>query len=224
MPRYFSDVLSEIILICVYPLSGLVVNFIPKSRFESKKEGKTIVIIERWLTFNIRHLYWKYYLERKGFKVLIKNFPLRHGNFEESGEQLKQYMDKHRCKDVVLVGISGGAITSLLYLQEHNGWEKVDKFISVGSPFQGTWAALAVSFAYSGRELLPNSLLIKKIKKMEILHPQKIFCITAKYDEMVPRGAVLLGSHSVSLPVVGHNNLHLRIRGTYKKIAEFASH
>lgn len=223
MLRYLRDILSEILLICIYPISGILVNFIPKSRFEGKKNGKTIVIVERWLTFNIRHLYWKYYLERKGFQVLIKNFPLRHGNFEESGVLLKQYMEEHRCKDAVLVGISGGAITSLLYLQEHNGWENIDKFIAIGGPFQGTWAALAVSFTYSGRELLPHSAFIEKLKGMKILHPERIFCITAQYDEMVPTGAILPGTNSITLPIAGHNNLHLRIRATYKKIAEFAS-
>jgi len=200
-----------------------MVNFVPKEKFVSKKDGKTIVIVERWLTFNIRHLYWKYYLERKGFRVFIKNFPLRHGNFEESGGQLREYMNKHQCKDVTLVGISGGAITSLLYLQEHGGWERVDKFIAIGGPFKGAWSALIVSFAYSGRELLPNSKLIKKIRRMKLLHPERIFCIRATYDEMVPHGTVLPGSHSVTLPVVGHNNLHLRVRATYKKIAEFAN-
>lgn len=223
MLRLISDFFSEIFLICIYPISGILVNFIPKSRFEGKKEGKTIVIVERWLTFNIRHLYWKYYLERRGFRVLIKNFPLHRGDFEKSGAMLNQYLESHDCKDIVLVGISGGALTSLLYLQEHDGWRRVDKFISIGAPFQGTWSAFPVSFTYSGRELFPNSPLIQKIKKMQILHPERIFCIQAKYDEMVPKGSVLPGANSVALPTLGHNNLHLRIRATYKKIAEFAS-
>ncbi len=222
MLKLLSDLVSEVFLICIYPISGILVNFIPKSRFEGKKEGKTIVIVERWLTFNIKHLYWKYYLERKGFRVLIKNFPLQNGNFEKSAAQLKEYLEKHSCKDIVLVGISGGALTSLLYLQEHEGWRRVDKFIAIGAPFQGTWASFFVSFTHSGRELFPNSKLIQKIKNMNILHPERIFCIQAKYDEMVPGGSVLPKTHSVTLLTLGHNNLHLRIRATYRKIAEFA--
>lgn len=223
MLKLIPDTLSEIFLICVYSFSGLLVSFIPKEKFESKKEGKTIIIVERWLNFNIRHLYWKYYLERQGFRVFIKNFSLWSGDFDKSALRLEQYMEKKKCDDVVLVGISAGALTSLLYLQEYGGWERVRKFISVGAPFEGTWSAFPVAFTHSGRELFPTSATIHKIKNMKILHPEKIFCIRAKYDEVVPNGAVLPGAHSVTLPIAGHNNLHLRIRATYRKIAEFAS-
>lgn len=222
MLQFLSDFFSEVFLICIYPLSGIIVNFIPKKKFESTKDGRIIVIVERWLSFNIRHLYWKYYLERKGFRVFIKNFSLWDGDFKESGLGLKKYIEQKDLKDIILVGISGGAITSLLYLQEQDGWERVDKFVSIGAPFEGTWASVFVSFTHSGRELFPNSMLVQGIKKMRLLNIGKIFCIRAKFDEMVPSGSVLPGAGSLTLPVFGHNNLHLRIRATYRAIVEFA--
>lgn len=222
MLQYTFDFLSEIFLICIYPVSGILVNFVPRSHFESKKNGKTILIVERWLTFNIRHLYWKYYLEKKGFRVIIKNFSLLDGDFEKSSLKLGKYLEESNYKNVVLVGISGGALTSLLYLQEHNGWKRVNRFIAIGAPFRGTWSAFPVAFTYSGRELFPTSPLIQRITAMKLIHLERIICIKAKYDEMVPKGAVLPGTNSIALPIFGHNNLHLRIRATYKKISDFA--
>ena len=70
--------------------------------------------------------------------------------------------------------------------------------------------------------LLPVSPLIKKISKYTILNPEKIYCVRAKFDEMVPTGSVLPGTHKITLNVIGHNNLHIRVRATYRKIMEFA--
>jgi hypothetical protein len=82
--------------------------------------------------------------------------------------------------------------------------------------------ATFLSYAYSGRELLPNSSFIKKISQYKILNPDKIICIRAKLDEMVPNGSVLPGCREVVMNVVGHNNLHIQVRSTYRKIVELA--
>lgn len=197
--------------------------FVPPWELKGNGEGKTIVIVERWLSINIRHLYWKYYLERQGYNVYLANFPLRLGNFHESAQHLDAYMDRNDLDDVIMVGISSGGITAFLYLYYYDGWNRVDRFVSVGTPFKGTWIAIVLSWVHSGRELLPNSKLVKEMSGLTLANLHKVYCFKAKFDEMVPSGTVLKGAHSVTLPVIGHNNLHLRIRTTYKKIAEFAS-
>lgn len=220
MLRVFYQILSEISLIILDPFLSLLTNFVSQSELNGHGNGPKIVIVERWLSINIRHIYWKYFLESRGYNAHLVNFPLSEGNFEGSARSLSQYLEKHNLKDITLVGISSGALTSLLYLQECNGWERVDKFIAVGAPFKGTWMALFLSFAYSGRELLPNSGLVKKISLMTFINPEKIYCIKAKFDEMVPNGSLLPGANKYVLNVVGHNNLHIRVRMTYKKIME----
>lgn len=223
MLRVVSQIFSEIVLILLYPFYSIFVRFIPKKELKGAHDGQAIVIVERWLSINIRHVYWKYYLEKKGFNVYLANFPLRHGSFHNSSEDLKRYIEKNNLFDIVLVGISSGALTSLVYLQEHGGWERVDRFISVGAPFEGTPMAAFLAYSYSGRELMPNSRFIKKIKQYKILHPEKIICMRAKVDEMVPKGSVLPGTKEITMNVVGHNNLHIQVRSTYKKIMEYAS-
>jgi pimeloyl-ACP methyl ester carboxylesterase len=217
------QVLLEITLIVLYPLFSIFAHFIPKSMFNGNGKGQTIVIVERWLTINIRHVYWKFYLERRGFNVYLANFSLWHGDFEASAKDLKKYIERKNLKDIILVGESSGAITSLLYLQELEGWEKVRKFIAIGAPFKGTWIAILLSFVPSGRQLWPVSGLMSKMSQFEIKNPEKITCIRAKFDEMVPTGSVLKGAREVRIGTIGHNNLHLGMGRTYAKIIEIAN-
>lgn len=222
MLKNLFQILSEISLLCLYPLFSFFAHFIPRSRFDGNGKGQTIVIVERWLSVNIRHVYWKFYLERRGFNVYLANFSLWHGDFAESAKDLKKYIERKNLKDIVLVGVSSGAITSLLYLQELEGWEKVKKFISIGAPFNGTWSALLLSFVPSGRQLWPESTLIRKISMFKLENIEKITCIRAKFDEMVPTGSVLKGAREVRIGTIGHNNLHLGMGRTYTKIVEIA--
>ena len=191
--------------------------------FIGNGKGQTIIIVERWLSVNIRHIYWKFYLERRGFNAYLANFSLWHGDFDDSAKDLKKYIERKKLNDIILVGVSSGAITSLLYLQEFEGWEKVKKFISIGAPFEGAWSALLLSFVPSGRQLWPASSLIKKISRFEIKNMEKITCIRAKFDEMVPTGSVLKGAKEVRIGTLGHNNLHLGMGKTYAKIVEIAN-
>lgn len=203
-------------------MSAIVIRFVPRSVFDGKGNGRTILIVERWFNLNIRHIYWKLYLEKRGFRVYIVNFSMWKGTFENSAVKLQNYIEERGLSDVTLVGISSGAVTSLLYLEEKEGWKRVSRFIAVGAPFCGTWLAIVISFLISGRELLPKSRLIKKISKFQVSNPDKIICIRAKFDEMVPNGAVLPNTKAVTIKAFGHNNLHIRISQTYRKIIEFA--
>lgn len=217
-----SQIISEVGLIILYPLSAFVINFFPQKDFHSKGKGQDMVIVERWMTVNIRHLYWRHYLQRQGFRVFIVNFPIYKSNFEDSAAKLSNFMKMHDINKSILVGISAGAITSLLYLQEKNGWDRVEKFVSVGAPFKGAWTAVFLLFTWSGWELIPNSPLVRRISEYRVKNRDKILCIASKFDEMVPFGAILPKANSYRIDVIGHNNLHLRIRTTYKKIVEFA--
>lgn len=222
MLKVLYQVFSEIVLIFFYPIFSVVMLFVPAWELRGYGKGTTIVIVERWMTINFRHLYWKYYLERKGYNVYLANFPIRLDDFHESAKHLDTFLERNELTNVTLVGISSGAITSFLYLHYYDGWSRVNKFIAIGAPFRGTWVALVLSWLKSGRELLPGSKLMQEMEQIKLEKIEKVYCITAKFDEMVPSGTVLPGSHKITLDVVGHNNLHLQIRNTYKKIIEIA--
>lgn len=223
MIKSIFQVFSEVGLMAIYPFSAIVLKILPQEFFAPSGEGQSIVIVERWVNYNIRHLYWKYYLQKQGFRVYIKNFPIYRGNFDRSSRDLENFLDSNKLNDVVLVGISSGGITSLIYLQERDGWKRVSKFISVGTPFRGAWSSMFLIFSKSGWELFPNTSLIKRIDSYRIKNVNKILCIGSKFDEIIPFGTYLPKANRYEVDVIGHNNLHLMVKTTYKKIAEFAS-
>ncbi len=201
---------------------SIALQFTQKKEKSALEGQGTIVIVERWLSLNARHVYWKRYLEKKGFSVHLMNFPLWEKDFQDSSNKLSKYMVDNNIDNAVLVGISSGAITCLLYLENQNGWGRVQRFITVGSPFRGTWLMLFLSFLISGRELLPGSNLMKKIKDIQLSYPEKVICVRAKFDEMVPSGSTLPGAHKTTINVYGHNNLHLMHKKTYSLIEHAA--
>lgn len=213
------QIIKEIVLIATYPFGRFVSLFL-KDEVSLKP---TILFVETWYTKNVHHRKWKKFLEKKGFQVQIANFPIHKGTFQESAQKLKEYIDENDFSDLILVGISSGGITSLLYLEDFNGWNKVKKFISIASPFYGSPMAILTLHTKSGRELLPNSTLIADLKTRTIKNLDKIYCIHAKFDEMIPiSSSILPGATNIQIDVVGHNNLHVDTRKTYEIVADIA--
>lgn len=214
------ETLSEICSMIGYPLSFMVKQ---PSNTKQDINKPTILIVERWFNHNLFHNQWISYLRGKGFNVFFVNFPIYQGTFAESSVLLKRYISEKKLEDITLVGISSGGVTSLLYLEEQNGWQHVKKFIAVGSPLKGNSMSLFICFIYSARELLPWSSFVTKLKGMDISHPERTVCIRAKFDQLVPKSSsILAGVKEKVIPVIGHNNFHLHCRKTYEAIAEEA--
>lgn len=218
------QIFREFLIILFFPVIAFTDLFTHKEGVKNRGSNVTIVIVERWFYGNILHLLWKKYLERKGYRVYLLNFYLFRGTFEDSAKQLGDFIEKEELKDVVLVGISGGGFTCLSYLQDYGGWEKTRKFIAVGTPFRGTPFALSISLVKAGRELLPGSDLVKRVKEMKIKNLNKIVCIRAKHEAIVPSSSNYLeGAKSIVINVFGHNSLHMVTKKTYDEIALLAS-
>lgn len=218
--RLFIQLIKELLLIFLYPFAHTIP--LPNEKNPDNPK-KIIVFVERWFNPNPFHKVWMHYLRKQGFATYIINFPIFSGTFEESAQKLSEYMEKQKFYHVVLVGISAGGITGILFLQHCNGWKYVDKFITLGTPFKGTPMAAFISFIRSGRELLPNSSTMKKLANEQIKNPEKITCISAKFDEMVPdTQSNLPNTKHIVLQSVGHNNFHLDTRKTYLEIMKIA--
>lgn len=217
--RILFQILKELLFVITYPF-GFIVSFF---LIHDAHTTTTILIVETWFTKNIHHKKWETLLKRRGFDVHIVNFPIYKGTFEESAKKLKEYIDENEFSNIVLVGLSSGGITSLLYLEDFDGWGKVKKFISISTPFYGSPMAFFTLLTKSGQELLPTSKFVQEMKERKVKNLDKIVCIQAKYDEMVPeKSAALKGARTITLDVIGHNNLHLDTEEAYEIVASIA--
>lgn len=220
MMQMLWEIFTEIFSMIGYPLSFIVK---PPSDIQQENKKPTILIVERWFNHNFFHNHWIIYLRKKGFCVYFVNFPIYQGTFLESSILLKNFIVQKKLKNITLVGISSGGLTSLLYLEQQNGWQHVKKFISLGSPFYGTPLAGFIAFTYSGRELMLTSIFIKRMKELHLSYPEKMLYLRAKVDQIVPAtSSVLPGVEEKVVHVMGHNNFHLHCKETYDVIAEEA--
>jgi len=162
----------------------------------------------------------KKFLEKKGFIVYDINFPLLKGTFSESAGKLKRFIEEKNLSDIILVGVSNGGLTCYEYLTQYNGWGKTAKFISVGTPFQGARLGFLLFFTIAKKELLPKGLYVQSILKRPIRNADKIYCLGAKYDEMVGHhNSFLPGTKHIIVDVAGHNLLHTLWIPTLEKIS-----
>lgn len=224
MVKLIFEIVAELLLVVCYPLIGLAKFIVPLEKINphpTKKE--TVLIVERWLSQNTGHLYLKTFLEKQGYRVYWTNISLVHGDFEESAVKLQSYISKHQLDNIILVGISFGAITSLLYLEDHAGWNKVKKFISVAGSFHGTPKAKLFPFFTSTKQVTPKSDFVKKLNERKLKHPENVVCINTRQDEMVPFKSALLANTKLEVvDIYGHNNLHIWSRDTFDLILKHA--
>lgn len=223
MKYLFHWFLEFILVIIHFPLS--ILNYILPfhHRHQDQKKG-TILLVERWFRRNPLHFLMKYYLESQGFETHSINLPLLEGTFKESGKRLKEILDNLPDDQFILVGISGGGLSCLEYLAEHNGWSRTKKFIAVGVPFHGAVASYLMPFSKPREELSPNSPYIQSVSEIKIINKDKIYCIAAKYDQMVgSENSFLDGTHKITIDMAGHNLIHTIWIPTWKKIAELSS-
>lgn len=221
---YFLEWILEFILIIIHFPTYILLRYVSMRPKNAKNESfPDIILVERWFRKNIFHFFAKWYLEKKGFRVYSVNFPLGKDTFEKSGAELKQYIIDRNLADVILVGISGGALTCLELLQNKNGWDYTKKFISVAGPFHGSFLAGMFPIDNSVREMEPGSTYLTSLFKHEIKNKDKIYSIHGVADNMVPvKSSFISGTHNITVDVVGHNVLHGLWMPTYDRIVAIA--
>ena len=115
-------------------------------------------------------------------------------------------------REIDIVGFSMGGIIGRYWLKMFNGFRRTKRFISIGSPHNGTLTAqLIPEFPFKGiSEMKINSTLLKELnKRNELL--EKIDCISfyTNWDIMVFPGwrAHLPSGSKISLNILKHKDL-----------------
>lgn len=217
---YFLEWILEVVLIIIHFPMYLLNEFLPLKLENGKPTQKyPVILVERWFRHNVFHMFPKYYLEKKGFKVYTINHTLAVGTFESSAKKLGDFIEEKKLENAVLIGLSAGGLTILEYLQNQSGWKNTHLFIAVGVPFHGSPLALLFPIFKSLQELQPGSPFFVNIYKEGIKNLDKIYTLTATSDNLVPRKyGQLAGAHNIHVDMVGHNLLHTFWAPTYKKV------
>lgn len=131
------------------------------------------------------------------YEVVFFSYDWRRSN-RESALELEQYIDKKHYSQVVLVGHSMGGLVCTSYLSKKENKSKIDKFISLGTPFLGANKAINVletgkffgGFIGSLIKPIANPLIKKIISNCpsvyELLPPEQTFKLsTANILEMI---------------------------------------
>ncbi len=217
--KLVKGLLKEQYYVFSYPLASLLIK---NQASQSKNHKATIVFVECWFQKNPYHRKWSAYLEEKGFKTILISFSNMNESFEKTAERLNDYLESMDLKDYILVGISGGAVACLYYLNHYNRWGNIRRFISLAGPLHGTRVAWTISFTRKGRSLIPGNPFLKKLHS-SIFPKDKMITVSAQEDELIPlSSSTISGVRSYILPVNGHNVFHLDYKKTYDLIAELS--
>ncbi len=115
-------------------------------------------------------------------------------------------------KELDILGFSMGGIIGRYWIKKFNGYKRTRKFITVGSPHNGTLTSqLVPKYPFRGiYEMKMNSLLLRELSKYDFLL-KGINCISffTYWDLMVFPGwrANLNSGEKISLKIFKHKNL-----------------
>ena len=133
-------------------------------------------------------------LRARGFDArLVSLDPLLLGDIGHLGRQLGRNVERVRRQTgadrVDVVGMSLGGLIGLWWLHHGGGREACRRFVGVGTPFQGTWAAAAGVAALGlvsrgAWQMLPGSRLIQQITSSP--PPVPSWSISMEGDQLAP--------------------------------------
>ena len=131
------------------------------------------------------------------------------GDLQELAGQVKQYVDKNFPPEekIILVGFSMGGLVTRYYLQRLNGREKVNKYVSISAPNNGS--ILAYFLPFKGiQQMRPHSNFLQDLNKdvQEQLSSLDSIVFWTPLDTMiVPAKSSLMGiGKEISIPIQIH--------------------
>ncbi|AVH55044.1 alpha/beta hydrolase [Streptomyces dengpaensis] len=157
-------------------------------------------------------------LLRGGFPcVSAMNYRSLAGDISDAAEQLaeevRRLCEHGGCERVHVVSHSLGGLIARYYVQRMGGDAQVDTLVTLGTPHQGTWAAIVPAPAPMIRQILPGSDLLAELALPAPGCRTRFVAFHSELDEMViPSGHARI-SHpdllvdNVAVDGVGHLSL-----------------
>ncbi len=138
----------------------------------------------------------KWRLERAGHQVFSTDLsPLAIQDVRRLADQLDRCIERTRrvsgADQVDLVGVSQGGIIALWWLHHRDGWRRVHRFVAVGAPVRGTWAA-AVGVPLFGAisrgvwQMLPGTPLVEELVRHPLPEGADVVTLSLDGDPVCP--------------------------------------
>lgn len=115
-------------------------------------------------------------------------------------------------EQIDVLGHSMGGLIGLYYIKKLGGHSRVRKLIMMGTPINGTWAALAGIFTLglwstSSWQLLPRSRFLDELNQGSLPPEVDVYTVAAARDWVCPLPSTRLrGASAVTVPM-GHSSL-----------------
>lgn len=156
-------------------------------------------------------------LKRDGFTVFSINLgPLNIGDIRKSAfrihSKIQRILREVDLDKIDVIGHSMGGLIGLYYIKKFSGHQFVRKLITLGTPHDGTWVALAGVAALgllspSTWQLLPNNFFLQELKADPLPPHVDYYSVAGSHDLICPpERSRLLGSKYIEIPC-GHAGL-----------------
>lgn len=224
------DRIRELFYFVWYVLASLVgvIVKIPSPKHSANKQK--ILIVSGIGSQPLAFLFLKRFLEKRNFVVyffpinILRTLGLGVKDISQVAQEIDAYVQKNNLKDIILIGMSAGAVASLFCLEECDGWRYVKRFIALSAAFKGGWISHLFPFIPLSSEFKPESKLVSMISKLHIRYPERAVSLFGTWDEFVlPESSELAGVKNIRLPEGGHAYLQTFSQKTFETIANLAS-
>ena len=193
--------------ILIYPfyLVSLVLNPLILNN-QTKKKKNVIVLHGGWFSRGSLFIILKKRLENLGYTVYVPDYGYHLCKIEKTAEKFDAYIKKNKIGKFIFIGHSLGGLVGLYYYKNYKN--KITKFITIGTPFYGTWIARVPSFfSESAKQMKPESLFLKELYK-NIRINKNFYAIGSKTDQYVPiKSSKLKKAKNIEVNFVGHSSM-----------------
>lgn len=205
MFKLLSAIVLEVVIYSFYLVSLVLSYLISLDKNIKQNKKKTILLHGGWFSRGLFYILMKKRLENLGYKVYVPDYGYHFGRIEEIAGSLDKYIKGNKIKKFVFIGHSLGGLVGLYYYKNYKN--NIIKFISIGTPFYGTWLARVSSvFSESAKQMIPGSLFLKKLHKGRIA--KNIYTLGSKHDQYVSvKSSQLRKDNHITIEGVGHLSL-----------------
>ncbi len=165
----------------------------------NKREKYPIVIMPGFMATEKMFDRMQNYFESKGYKVYVPCFGMQLQDINKSALDLEIYVKKNKIGKFIFIGHSIGGLIGLLYWKKNK--DKIERFVSISSPFKGTWIGY-FGFMFKSPRQLVNKRFLEKLK---FFRKDNVCSIATRYDEVVPiDSSKVNGVKFIEVDSIGH--------------------